>query len=412
MVQKRDDGMNENGRQKARRLSESTKAVHAGVKRPYSKNSLTMPIFQTAAFTFEDTRDLTEFMSARIWGLQGDRIEYGRYGNPTIAAVESKIAALEGAEDAVLFSSGMAAITSTLLTILSTGDHVILTDDCYRRTRQFCDAYLERLGIGCTIIPAGDSSALEAAVSPDTKLIISELPTNPYLRVIDLQKLVDVASSKGIHTAIDNTFATPINLQPAVFGVDLIFHSATKYLGGHNDLLAGAVVGSASQIAMIRQNQWMMGAVSDAHTAFLLDRGLKTLAVRVRHQNRTAQAISEFLETHPNVTRVWYPGLDTHPDHTIASEQMRGFGGVVSFEVEGDLDAASRCVDAVEMPIIAPSFGGTETLIEQPALMSYFELTTEERLEIGIKDNLIRLSVGLEDTDDLIEDLDRGLSAV
>ena len=404
--------MNANGEQNARRMSESTRAVHAGVKRPYSKNSLTMPIFQTATYTFDDTKDLTEFMAARIWGLQGDRIEYGRYGNPTIAAVESKIAALEGAEDAVLFSSGMAAITSTLLTILSSGDHVILTDDCYRRTRQFCDAYLERLGIGCTIVPAGNFSSLEDAVSPETKLIISELPTNPYLRVIDLHKLVNVASNNGIRTAIDSTFATPINLQPAEFGVDLIFHSATKYLGGHNDLIAGAVVGSASQMAMIRQNQWMMGAVSDAHTAFLLERGLKTLALRVRHQNRTAQAISEFLAKHPKVTRVWYPGLENHPDHTIASEQMRGFGGVVSFEVEGQLDAASRCVDAVTLPIIAPSLGGTETLIEQPALMSYFELTTEERLEIGIKDNLIRLSVGLEDTDDLIEDLDRGLSAV
>jgi cystathionine gamma-synthase len=306
----------------------------------------------------------------------------------------------------------MAAITSTLLTILSSGDHVILTDDCYRRTRQFCDTYLERLGIGCTIVPAGDFSTLQGAISSKTKLIISELPTNPYLRVIDLQRLVEISSSRNVRTAIDSTFATPINLRPTEFGVDLIFHSATKYLGGHNDLLAGAVVGSASLLAMIRQNQWMMGAVSDPHTAFLLDRGLKTLAVRVRHQNAAAQSIGEFLERHPQVTRVWYPGLESHPDYAVAAEQLRGYGGVVSFEVDGDLDAASRCVDAVELPIIAPSLGGTETLIEQPSLMSYFELSTEERLKIGIKDNLIRLSVGLEDPDDLIDDLMSGLNAI
>ncbi|MDF1500920.1 MAG: aminotransferase class I/II-fold pyridoxal phosphate-dependent enzyme [Anaerolineales bacterium] len=404
--------MSEEKQEEVARWGDSTAAVHAGTARPYCQHSLTLPVYQTATYTFEDTQDLKEFMDARMWGLQEGRIEYGRYGNPTIAAVESKLAALERAEEAILFSSGMAAITSTLLTMLSSGDHLILTDDCYRRTRQFCHSYLKRMNIDVSIVPAGNFSSIESAVSANTKLILSELPTNPYLRVVDLEKLVDIGSKNGIRTAIDSTFATPINLRPFEIGVDFVFHSATKYLGGHNDLLAGVCVGSASLLAMVRQNQWMMGAVSDPHTAYLLDRGLKTLALRVRHHNAAAQAISEFLNDHPRVERVWYPGLNTHPDHEVAARQMSGFGGVVSFEIRGDLENAARCIDAVELPIIAPSLGGAETLIEQPALMSYFELSTEERMELGIKDNLVRLSIGLEDPQDLIDDLDQALKAL
>jgi cystathionine gamma-synthase len=252
--------------------------------------------------------------------------------------------------------------------------------------------------------------ALEDAIQPRTRLIVSESPTNPYLRVIDLDRLVEIAGRKGVKTLIDSTFATPVNQRPIDFGIDLVIHSGTKYLGGHNDLLAGVVVGSASLIAMIRQNLWMLGAVSDTQSAFLLQRGLKTLALRVRKQNATAQAIADYLEGHPKVRRVWYPGLASHPDYPVAHQQMQGFGGVVSFEVDGDLELTSRLIDAVTIPIIAPSLGGVESLIEQPALMSYYELSTEERLAQGILDNLVRLSTGVEDQEDLIEDLAQALS--
>jgi cystathionine gamma-synthase len=390
-------------------LGMSSKAVHAGEQRPYPYHSLTMPIVQAATFTFDDTADLSAFMEARMWGHEAGRIEYGRYGNPTVAAVEAKVAALEGGEAAVLFSSGMAAITITLLTLLSSGQHLVITDDSYRRTRQFCLTLLERFGVTCTAVPAGDLQELEAAIQPNTKLIMSESPTNPYLRVLDLERLVEIAKDRNLKTLIDSTFATPINQMPLGFGVDLVLHSATKYFGGHNDLLAGVVVGSESLTAMVRQSLWVMGAVSDPQSAFLLQRGLKTLALRMRQQNATAQAIAEFLQCHKRVCRVWYPGLPSHPDHDIAGQQMRGFGGVVSFEIEGDLETTSRFVDALEIPIIAPSLGGVETLVEQPAMMSYFEFSKEERLEIGIKDNLVRLSVGVEDVDDLIGDLAQAL---
>jgi cystathionine gamma-synthase len=373
---------------------------------------LTLPIFQTATYTFEDTADLCAFMQARMWGLDGERTEYGRYGNPTVDAVEAKIAALEAGEAAALFASGMAAVTTSLLALLSAGNHLVITDDSYRRTRQFCLTFLKRLGITCTVTPAGDLAGLEAAIQPNTRLIVSESPTNPYLRVLDLEGLVEIARRHGVKTLIDSTFATPLNQRPLEFGVDLVLHSGTKYFSGHNDLLAGAVVGSQSLIALIRQSLWVLGAVIDPHSAYLLQRGLKTLALRVRRQNASAQVIAEFLEEHPRVRRVWYPGLASHPDHPVARRQMKGFGGVVSFEVEGDLEAASRLIDSVAIPIIAPSLGGVETLIEQPALMSYFELSSHERLELGIKDNLVRLSIGVEDPEDLLADLAQALEQV
>ncbi|MFV1859574.1 MAG: PLP-dependent aspartate aminotransferase family protein [Anaerolineales bacterium] len=387
----------------------STEVVHAGENRPYPHHALTLPIFDTATYTFENTADLRQFMEARMWGLAEGRVEYGRYGNPTVSAVEARVAALAGGQASVLMSSGMAAVTSTLLSLLYAGDHLVITDDSYRRTRQFCTTFLKRWGIECSVVPAGDLDQLEAAIRPDTKVIVSESPTNPYLRVMDLERLVAIAKRHKVKTLIDSTFATPINQRPLEFGVDLVVDSATKYLGGHNDLLAGAVVGSESLMAMIRQNQWVLGAVCDPHTAYLIQRGLKTLALRVHQQNTSAMKVAEFLESHARVLRVWYPGLRSHPDYDIAREQMRGFGGVVSFELDGDLDTTSQFIDAVQIPLIASSLGGVETLIEQPALMSYFELSTDERLEIGIKDNLVRLSVGIESPDDLIADLAEAL---
>jgi cystathionine gamma-synthase len=390
----------------------STDAVHAGAARPYPYHSLTVPVVQTATYTFEDTADLCAFQEARMWGGARDRTEYGRYGNPTVAACEARLAALDHGADAILFASGMAAVTSVLLAMLPTGAHIVIGDDCYRRTRQFCLTFLKRLGISASVVPMGDLAALEASIQPNTRLILSESPTNPYLRVVDLVRLAEVAQRHGVKTLIDATFATPINQRPLDFGIDLVVHSATKYLGGHNDLLAGVVVGQAGLIDSLRQALGVLGGVADPHNAALLLRGLKTLALRVQRQNENGQAIASFLEAHPRVQRVWYPGLASHPDHGLARAQMLGFGGVVSFEIDGTLDDTSRFVDACEIPLLAASLGGVETLIEQPALMSYYELSTEERLAVGIKDNLVRLSLGVEDGSDLIDDLAQALDEV
>jgi cystathionine gamma-synthase len=303
----------------------------------------------------------------------------------------------------------MAAMTTTLFAILSRGTHVVVTDDSYRRTRQFLNQTLQRYGIEVSTVPAGDYEALEDAIRPTTRALVSESPTNPYNRIMDLARFADIGRRHRVKTVIDGTFATPYNQRPLEFGVDLVMHSATKFLGGHNDLLAGAVLGSRELVDGVRSLQAISGAVVDPFAAYLLLRGLKTFALRMERQNANAQAVAEFLAGHPRVARVHYAGLPSHPQHDIARKQMRGFGGVVSFEVRGNLAAASRVVDACRIPYIASSLGGVESLIEQPAIMSFYELTTEERLAVGIKDSLIRYSVGIEDADDLLADLDQAL---
>ncbi|MFQ3567354.1 MAG: aminotransferase class I/II-fold pyridoxal phosphate-dependent enzyme [Aggregatilineales bacterium] len=391
----------------------NTRAVHGGANRHKAHNALTTPLVQTATYTFRDTQDLIQFMESKTWGDGDDREEYGRYGNPTVTAVERKLAALDGGDDAVLFASGMAAITSTLLTILPAGAHIVITDDCYRRTRQFCLTFLKRFGIETTVVPMGDYEAMEAAIVPKkTRLIISESPTNPYLRIANLEKIAQLGQRHRVLTVIDSTFATPINQRPLEWGIDLVIHSATKYLSGHNDILAGVVVGRGDRIRALRESRGVLGGIVDPHAAFLLDRGLKTLGVRLGQQNASALAIARFLEAHPAIERVWYPGLPSHPDHEVAAAQMVGFGGVVTFEVKGDLQTTGQFIDRLRIPYIAPSLGGVETLIEQPALMSYYEKTSEERAALGIKDNLVRLAVGIEDTDDLIEDLEQALTVL
>jgi cystathionine gamma-synthase len=382
----------------------STLAVHAGEPRPKSGNALATPIMQTATYTFADTQELRDHFERRI-----EREEYGRYGNPTQRIAERKLAALDAAGDCLLFSSGMAAITTTLFAVLSRGSHVVVTDDSYRRTRQFLNQVLARYGVEVSTVTAADYDAIEDAIRPTTRVLLSESPTNPYNCVLDLDRFAEIGRRHRVKTIIDATFATPFNQRPLEFGIDIVVHSATKYLGGHNDLLAGAVLASAEMIDGIRSQQAITGAVVDPLAAYLLVRGLKTFALRLERQNANAQALAEFLSVHPRVAVVHYAGLPTHPHHEVARRQMRGFGGVVSFEVTGDLAAASRVVDACRIPQIAPSLGGVESLIEQPALMSFYELTTEERLQVGIKDNLIRYAVGIEDADDLIADLEAAL---
>ncbi|MBM3218845.1 MAG: aminotransferase class I/II-fold pyridoxal phosphate-dependent enzyme [Candidatus Rokubacteria bacterium] len=386
-------------------LGPSTMSVHGGEPREKPAHSLTTPIVQTATYTWANTQELKDHFDGKSEG----RIDYGRYGNPTQKIAESKLAALENAQDCLLFASGMGAMTTVLYALLSRGTHVIVTDDSYRRTRQFLNAMLPRYGIELSTVPAGDYEALEDAIKPTTRVLVSESPTNPYNRILDLERFAAIGRKHRVKTVIDATFATPYNARPLEWGVDLVMHSASKYLGGHNDLLAGAVLGSRDLIAGIRSLQATTGPIVDPFVAYLLVRGLKTFALRMERQNGSAQAIAEFLAGHPKVEAVHYAGLPSHPGHDIAKKQMRGFGGVVSFEVRGDLDTASRVVDACAIPYIAASLGGVESLIEQPAIMSFYELTTEERLEIGIKDNLIRYAVGIEDTDDLIADLAQAL---
>ena len=388
-------------------LGFSTLAVHGGEPRPKLGNSLAAPIVQTATYTFANTRELHDHFQRKI-----EREEYGRYGNPTQRIVEQKLAALEGAEACLLFASGMAAITTAMYAVLSHNSHVVVTDDSYRRTRQFLTQVLHRYGIEVSVVPAGDYEAMEEAIRPTTRLLVSESPTNPYNRIVDLERFAKIAKRHRVKTLIDATFATPFNQRPLEFGVDLVLHSATKYLGGHNDLLAGAVLGSAELVDGIRSLQAVTGAIIDPLGAYLLLRGLKTFALRIARQNANAQALAEFLAAHPKVVAVHYAGLPTHPQHEVARHQMRGFGGVVSFEIAGDIEATSRVVDSCRIPQIAPSLGGVESLIEQPALMSFYELSTEERLMVGIKDNLIRYSVGIEDADDLIADLAAALERV
>ncbi len=387
-----------------RPLGPSTLAVHGGEPRPKPGHALATPIMQTATFTFADTQELKDHFEGRI-----DRVEYGRYGNPTQRIAEAKLAALEGAEACLLFSSGMAAVTTSLFAMLSRGTHVVVTDDSYRRTRQFLNQTLNRYGIEVSTVPSGDYEALEDAIRPTTRVLVSESPTNPHNRILDMERFAAIGRRHRVKTVVDATFATPYNQRPLEFGVDVVIHSATKYLGGHNDLMAGAVLASRDLVDAIRGLQGVTGAVLDPFAAFLLVRGIKTFALRVERQNANAQALAEFLARHPRVAAVHYAGLASHPEHLIAKKQMRAFGGVVSFEVEGDLDSASRVVDGCRIPYIAVSLGGTESLIEQPAIMSFYELTTEERLEIGIKDTLIRYSVGIEDAEDLIADLAQAL---
>ena len=390
----------------------STLAVHGGEPQIRAGRSITEPLVLSSTYPFADTAELHAFMQRELERPQ----EYGRYGNPTVAATEAKLAALEGGGDpsatgigAVLLASGMAAVTTTLLAMLRAGAHVVFTADVYRKTRLFAATYLAKFGVEFDIV-APELAAIEAAVRPETKIIFTEAPTNPYLRVVDLEGVVALARSRRIKTIIDATFATPINMRPLALGVDLVIHSTTKYLGGHNDLLGGVVIGRGPMIEAIREQVGTLGAVCDPHNAFLLSRGLKTLALRIERHNQSALALAKMLSTHPAVSRVWYPLLETHEDYGHARKLLRGGGGVISFELAGGLEAGSRLVDALKIPKLAPSLGGVESLVEQPALMSFYDQGPEGRAALGIREGLIRYSVGIEDLADLEADLRAALA--
>jgi cystathionine gamma-synthase len=303
-------------------------------------------------------------------------------------------------------------MTSLLLTILRTGQHMIITADSYRRTQQFCRGMLRRFGIDVSVVPPGDPAAIEAAIFPNTRLILTESPTNPFLYVIDLEQLVEIAKRHRVRTVIDSTLAAPYNQNPLDFGIDLVMHSATKYLAGHNDLLAGVVVGKAVMIDALRESQGILGGITDPNSAYLLLRGLKSFALRMAQHNANGAALAAFLESHPKVRRAYYPGLKSHPSHAVAKAQMRGFGGLVSFELDATLEQTGAFIDALELPYLAPSLGGVESLVEQPVIMSYYEMAPEDRQQIGISDSLVRYAAGIEDTDDLLSDVEQALKVL
>jgi cystathionine gamma-synthase len=394
----------------SRRTITSTDAVHAGDLRTKAFDALPESIVQSATYTFASTEEVIQLTEGTH--PRDDREEYGRYGNPTCRAVEVRMAALEATEDALLFSSGMAAVTTAILALVKAGQHVLLFRDCYRQTREFVTKTLAKFGIAHTLLESGDLDGLAQAIRPETRLVLSESPSNPYLNCIDLARMASICKAhRGVKTMIDATFATPVNCRPALLGVDLVVHSATKYIAGHNDVLAGVVCGASGVVSLVRDLRDVLGGVCDPHAAFLVGRGMKTLALRVERQNATAMQLATFLASHARVEQVFYPGLPTHASHAVAKAQMRGFGGVVSFIVNGGIKASRGVCDRAKLARIAPSLGGVESLIEPPAVMSYYEMTTEERAKVGIVDGLIRLSVGIEEACDIEADLAQALGS-
>lgn len=379
----------------------STIAVHAGESRAKPSDAVTDSIVCSSTYTFEDTQSVIDFIEQKQ-----PREEYGRYGNPNEKVVEAKLAALDAGEESIVFSSGMAAIVGLLMAKLNAGDEIVFFDQCYHRSREFCYKHLARFGVVTHQVPTGDFAAMETAMTSKTKLLVSESPTNPQLTCIDLEKFVDLGRRHQVETLIDATLATPYNLKPLDYGVDYVLHSATKYLGGHNDLLAGSITGSREKLEAIRALRGVMGSINSPHNLYLLQRGLKSFELRMQRHNENGQAVAEFLAQHPRVERVYYPGLNSHPTHEIAKRTMRGFGGLVTFLVkDADWRQTADIIDRVTIPRIGPSLGGVESLIEQPLVMSYYTQTPENRRKFGIPDNMIRLACGIENSQDLIDDL-------
>jgi cystathionine gamma-synthase len=383
----------------------STVSVHAGEDRQKVAHAITDPIFVASTYTFADTKAVIDYIEQKQ-----PREEYGRYGNPSERVLERKLAALDGGESALVFSSGMSALVVLLLAKLNAGDEVLFFDECYHRSREFCAKHLSRFSVTTRQVRACDYDALEAAITPRTRLLISESPTNPHLSVVDLERFAEIGRRREVETLIDATLGTPFNIQPISAGIDYVLHSATKYLGGHNDLLAGTLVGTAEQLEPVRKLRGITGAINSPHNVYLLERGLKTFELRMQRHNENGLAVAEFLAGHPRVEKVYYPGLPTHPYCEVAKRTMRGFGGLVTFLVrDADWQQTARVVDSVRIPRIAPSLGGVESLIEQPLVMSYYECSPEERRQYGIADNMIRLACGIENPEDLIADLKQAL---
>ncbi|XWS44333.1 hypothetical protein CRYUN_Cryun15aG0036100 [Craigia yunnanensis] len=390
--------------------SDGSITVHAGERlgRGIVTDAITTPVVNTSAYFFKKTQELIDFKEKRHKSF-----EYGRYGNPTTVVVEEKISALEGAESTLIMASGMCGSTVMLMALVPAGGHIVTTTDCYRKTRIFIETILPKMGISATVIDPADVDGLEAALNKNkVSLFFTESPTNPFLRCVDIEKVSKLCHSKGALVCIDGTFATPLNQKALALGADLVLHSATKFIGGHNDVLAGCISGSEKLVTEICTLHHILGGTLNPNAAYLIIRGMKTLHLRVQQQNSTALRMAKVLEAHPRVRRVYYPGLPSHPEHELAKQQMTGFGGVVSFEVDGDLMTTIKFVDALKIPYIAPSFGGCESIVDQPAIMSYWDLSQAERHKYGIKDNLVRFSFGVEDFEDLKADILQALETI
>jgi len=377
-----------------------TKVVRAGEPSPRIEGAVAMPIFQSAMFEYAGETSYHD-------------LKYIRLNNtPTHVALHAKLAAMENGEAALVAASGMAAISTTLLTVLTPGDHLLAQNCLYGGTHDFLTTEFAQLGIETDFIDADDPETWQQLLRPTTRAIYVESLTNPLLQVADLEAVVRFARTHGLVSMIDNTFTSPVNFRPLERGFDLSLHSCTKYLNGHSDVVAGAVIGSTSWIDRITHRLNHLGGSLDPHACFLLDRGLKTLVVRVRHQNESALQIAQRLERHPAIARVNYAGLESHPRHQRARSLFAGFSGMLSFELQGGADAAERFIKQTTLPIIAPSLGGPETLLTRPSLTSHAGMNPEERRKLGISDGLIRMSVGLEATEEIIEDLLLALDGV
>ena len=389
----------------------ATLAIHGMGRTPKAYYSVSTPIVQTSNYYFDSTAEVLEFMKAKSEGRVVREHEYGRYGNPTQQECERKLEAIEGAERAVLFSTGMSAVIITLLAYMRRNGHIIFTNDCYRQTRDFATSLLSEFGIEVSLVDP-TAKVIAEAIQPNTNIIFTESPTNPYLRVLDIPAIVKVAKQHRIMTIIDATLATPYNIKPLELGVDIVIHSATKYLGGHNDLLAGVTLGKHNLLNNLYRMQRMIGATPGPFTCFLLERGLKSFALRMEHHNRAGMAIAHMLESHPKIEKIWYPGLESHPDHRIAIRQMRGFGSVITFLLKGGDKDTRKFIDSLELFLITPSLGGSESLVTQMSTMSFFDYPEDYRRSIGMVDNLVRIALGLEDVDDLTADLKQALDNI
>lgn len=377
-----------------------TLAVHAGERRPGPDGSVVFPIYQGTVYAVEPGTDYHDIRYIRL------------NSTPSQVYLHDKLAALEGGEAALATSSGMAAVTTILLSLLRAGDHLLASDCLYGGTHDFLTHHAEDLGWSYTLVDPGRPETWESARTSHTRAFLVETITNPLMRVGRLREVGAFARQHGLTTVIDNTFASPVNFRPLTIGFDLCFHSATKYLNGHSDIVAGSVAGSTELINRVRRTLNHYGGSLDPHAGFLFARGLKTLALRVRASNVNAMTLAQFLTEHPKIDEVSYPGLPSHPDHAHAAELLSGFGGMLSFRLVGGTEAAEGLFEALRLPYVAPSLGGVETLITRPATTSHAGMSPEDRERIGITDDLVRVSCGVEASEDLIADFDQALAKI
>lgn len=386
------------------RYRDATLAIHAGEEKYHVNGPVVTPITRTSNFTFQSAEEMKRWAEGK-----SSAYIYTRYANPTLAVAERKIAALEGAEAAVVCASGMAAISSTLLSVLKAGDEVIATRQLYGGGYRLMRDIFPRFGIGVRHVEA-DLAGVEKLVTLQTKVLYVETPTNPTLRVVDLEKVAAFAKSRALISIVDNTIASPVLQKPIVeFGLDIVIHSATKFLAGHSDIVAGVAAGSRARMDRVRENIIYLGGSMDPGAGFLLIRGMKTLGVRVERQCRNAMAVAKFLARHPRVARVHYPGLPSHPDHRLAKRQMRAFGAMMAFDLKGGLQAARRFCDRVRVFLVAASLGGVESLVVLPIYTSHYKMSPAELDAAGVEPGTVRVSIGLEDPEDLIQDLRQAL---